>query len=315
MTKLKIVYLGTPDFAVKPLQALVNSGLVDILAVVTNPDRPVGRKQILTAPPVKVLAQELGIKVYQYNSIKKEGYIDLKSLSPDLLITCAFGQILSQEIIDLAPFGVFNIHGSLLPKYRGASPVQTAILNGDTKTGITIMKTDIGIDTGDIVYQKEIDILESDTSVELFNKLSALGGECIVTAIKRLLDKTVKYVKQDESQASLTKMIKKEDGLIDFTNSASQIVDKIRAYNPYPIAYAYLNGEMIKIHKARVYHGVLYRYSAGEIITCEDQMLLVGTGRGVIEILEIQKSGGKKMPAIDFLRGNKIQDNAYLRKC
>ena len=185
---MKIVYLGTPNFAVAPLMRLIESKKNNIVAVVTNNDKPVGRKGIITPPPVKVLAQKYNIPVYQYDKIRVEGVEDLKNLKPDIMITCAFGQILSKEILDIPRFGVMNIHASLLPKYRGASPIHYAILNGETETGITIMKTDVGIDTGDILISEKIKIGDAETCGELFDRLSNLGADLIEKALDLILD-------------------------------------------------------------------------------------------------------------------------------
>ena len=300
---MRILYLGTPDFAVLPLKKLVESKKYDIIGVVTNKDKPVGRKQILTPPPVKVLANQFGLPVYQYDKIRVEGLNDLKKLKPDLMITCAFGQILSQEILDLPKLGVINIHASLLPKYRGASPIHYAILNGETKTGITIMKTDIGIDTGDIIYQKEIDILPNETCGELFERLSELGADCLMQCLPSICDESAKFYKQDNNLATITKVIKKEDALIDFNDSAKNIVNKIRAFNPSPVAFCYFQSNPFKIYKAKE---VNLSGEAGKILKCDDQ-LIIACGENAISLLTVQKAGGKAMDIKDFLRGNKFE--------
>lgn len=307
---MRIVYLGTPDFAVLPLEELVNSGY-NVVAVITNPDRPVGRKQLLTPPPVKVKALELNIPVYQYEKIRVQGVEDLKSLAPDLMITCAFGQILSQEILDIPKYGVFNIHASLLPKYRGASPIHYAILNGEKKTGITIMKTDIGVDTGDIILQNEIDILDGETTGELFNRLSVLGAKSIVNGVKMLENGQICYKKQDENQASHSKMIKKEDAIIDWDLDALNVVNKIRAFNPAPIAFTFYKGEQLKIYSATV---VNFSGSAGEVLE-NNGKLVVACKSNAISIEKVQKAGGKAMNIVDFLRGNKIEKGEKLGQC
>ncbi len=305
MNKLKVLFLGTPDFAVKPLIALINNPNVEVVGVVTNKDKPVGRKQILTPPPVKALATQNGLPVYQYNKIREEGVKDLASLNIDLMITCAFGQILSQEILDIPLYGVYNIHGSLLPKYRGASPIQASVLNGEEETGVTIMKTDIGVDTGDIIYQKSIKILPNETAGELFVRLSDLGAECITAVIEQLISGNITFTKQNNQQATVTKMIKKEHAKLDFNLSAQEIVNKIRAYNPSPIAYALLNGEPFKIYRAEVVDFSQPCAKVGEVCKA-DKQLVVKTANGYISLLEVQKSGGKRLDAKTFLLGNKI---------
>lgn len=294
--------MGTPEFAVVPLKSLIENGF-DVVAVVTNKDKPVGRKQILTPPPVKVYAESKGIKVLQYSKIRAEGLNDLISLNPDLIVTCAFGQILSQEIIDTAKLGVYNIHASLLPKYRGASPISFAILNGEKETGVTIMKTDVGIDTGEILLSERVKIEDEDNLGSLSEKLSALGGKLILSALKIIETGDFALTKQDESLASYTKMIKKEDALIDFFGSAENIVNKIRAFDPSPVAYTLLNGEPFKIYCAKA---VDQSGNAGEVLD-SGKDLIVACGRGAISIEKVQKAGGKPMLISDFLRGNRIE--------
>ncbi len=299
---MRIVYLGTPDFAVKPLEAILNSGLYDVVAVITNLDRPVGRKQTVAPPPVKILAQARGLRVLQYGKIRLEGVEDLKALKPDLMITCAFGQILSKEILEIPKYGVLNIHASLLPKYRGASPIHFSILNGERQTGITIMKTDVGIDTGDMMLQKAIDIGTDETCGELFERLSVLGSECILEALDILSSGQAFFIKQDDNLATYSKLIKRELALIDWSRSATDIKNQIRAFNPAPVAYSYLAGEIFKIYSAEVCEG---RGIPGGILKSEKE-LVVACGQGALKLTKVQKSGGKPLEINDFLRGNKI---------
>ena len=299
---MKVVYLGTPDFAVLPLKAVFEKKGVEISAVICNRDKPAGRKQILTAPPVKQAALALGLPVFQYDKIRTEGVNDLKKLAPDLVITCAFGQILSQEILDIPKLGVINIHASLLPKYRGASPIHYAILNGEKQTGITVMKTDIGIDTGDMILQKSLDIGEKETCGELFNRLSVLGAECIGEALDLIVNGKVVFTPQDGDKATYTKTIKKEQAVIDWTRSAEEIVNAVRAFNPAPVAFTFLNGEPFKVYEAEISEG---RGKAGEVI-CADKEIVVGAGEKAVSLKRVCKAGGKIMSAADFLRGNKL---------
>ena len=303
---MKIVYLGTPDFAVEPLKRILSNPENQVVAVVTNNDKPVGRKQILTPPPVKQFAILNGIKVYQYDKISKEGIADLTSLNADLFITCAFGQILSQEIIDLPKLGVINIHASLLPQYRGASPIHYAILNGEKVTGITIMKTQLGIDTGDILLQKSLEIKENETCGELFDRLSVLGGDCIVEAIDLINKGQAEYKPQDNDKATYTKMIKKEFAKIDFSDSSINIVNKIRAFNPAPIAFTFYMGQPFKIFSASVENIDSSTFKVGEVID-NTNGLLIACGQGAIRLNLVQKAGGKQVSAKDFLLGNKIE--------
>ncbi len=301
---MRIVYLGTPDFAVKPLLNLIGNGY-NIVAVVCNHDKPVGRKQVLTPPPVKAVALENNIPCYQYDKIRLEGVEDLKALKPDLMVTCAFGQILSQEILDIPRLGVINIHASLLPKYRGASPIHYAILNGESKTGITIMKTDIGIDTGDIIMQEEIDIPEDQTMGELFESLSVLGAELIVKALPSIIDGTCTFTKQDDKIATLTKIIKKDMAKIDWNNNAKDIVNQIRAFNPSPVAFTTFENNPFKIYEAQVSS---LKGQVGKILKA-DKELVIGCKDSSVSLKVVQKAGGKPMNIADFLRGAKLNEN------
>ncbi|MBO5068144.1 MAG: methionyl-tRNA formyltransferase [Clostridia bacterium] len=298
---MRIVYMGTPDFAVLPLKYLVENNY-EVVAVVTNLDKPIGRKQILTPPPVKSFALERNIPVFQYGKIRAEGVQDLIDLKPDIIITCAFGQILSQEIIDIPSLGVINIHASLLPELRGASPIHYAILNGLKKTGITIMRTDIGIDTGDIICQREIEIKDDETCGELFERLSVLGAECIVEALPSIIDGSAKYIKQDEDKVTFSKIIKKDLAQIDWTESAEQNYNKVRAFNPAPVAFTFFNGEPFKIYQAKA----LDNSGVPGTILKSDNELIVACGKGSLSLLKVQKAGSKPMSASDFLRGNKL---------
>lgn len=300
---MRIVYLGTPDFAVAPLKAIMEVKNVEVVAVVTNHDKPVGRKQVLTPPPVKVLAKEKGIEVLQYKKIRLEGVEKLKELKPDLMITCAFGQILSQEIIDIPKLGVVNIHASLLPKYRGASPIHYAILNGEKETGITIMKTDVGIDTGDIIYQEKTEIQKNEKCGELFDRLSELGAKCIKRVLPDILTGKYKLIKQDDKLATYSKMVKKEDALIDFNDTAENVVNKIRAYNPSPIAYTFYNGEQYKIYDAEVDER---KGNVGDVISNSKELIIACKDKS-ISVKMIQKQGGKSMDIKSYLLGNKPQ--------
>ena len=298
---MRIVYLGTPDFSVLPLKKLVENGY-NVIAVVSNKDKPVGRKQILTSPPVKVYAESQNIPVFQYDKIRLEGVKDLQELKPDLMITCAFGQILSQEILDIPRLGVINIHASLLPAYRGASPIHYAILNGEKTTGITIMKTDIGVDTGDIISQKAIEINDDETCGQLFERLSQVGADLIIETLPTILNGSAKFVKQDNGKASHTKVIKKEQAIINWSDSAENINNKIRAFNPAPVAFCYFENNPFKIYSARV---VEVSGEAGVVLRA-DKELIIGCGDNALSLLTVQKAGGKPMNIQDFLRGNKF---------
>ena len=300
---MRIIYLGTPEFSVEPLKRIVEKGNHQVVGVVCNRDKAVGRKRILTPPPVKVYATQMGIPVFQYDKIRLEGVEDIKNLAPDLMITCAFGQILSKEILDIPSMGVINIHASLLPKYRGASPIHYAILNGETNTGITIMKTDVGIDTGDVMFSESVVIEDNDTCGELFNKLSILGADSIEKALYLLENGKALYTPQDDNMASYTKIITKQDALINWNKSSRQIFNHVRAFNPSPVAYTYLNGEPFKIFECEECNGV---GKPGEVL-CSDYQLIVACKEGAVKLKVVQKAGGKMLSISDFLLGNKIE--------
>ena len=306
---MKIVFLGTPDFAVKPLEALIDSHH-EVLAVVTQPDKPVGRKAIITPCDVKVYAQSRGVKTLSYNKIRLEGVQDLKALNPDIMVTCAYGQILSKEILEIAKHGVINIHASLLPKYRGSAPIQWSIINGDTQTGVTIMQTDVGVDTGDILKAVSLDIGENETAGELFDRLSILGAQTIVSVIDDIEKGNITPIKQDEETATHVGMLKKEDGKLDFTKSTKDIVNLIRGLNPWPIAFTNLKDKTLKVYSATACD---YKGIAGEVLFADIKNgLIVATGDGAIKINELQLEGSKKMSARDFLVGNKLSQGDKL---
>ena len=300
---MKVIYLGTPEFAVNPLKAIVSSGRHQVVGVVTQPDRPVGRKNIMTPPPVTVVANENGIPVFQYEKIRVEGVEDLKSLGADIMITCAYGQILSREIIDICPYGIINIHGSLLPKYRGASPIQSAVINGEKTTGITVMQTEEGLDCGDILAVFETPIGEEETSADLFARLSILGAKNICSVLDDIEDGKITPIKQDESQATLVKTIKKEDALIDFSKDALTVKNLINGMNPWPIAFTLKNGKKLKFYRARTAEG---NGKAGEVIVA-DKKLVIACGNGAVEIGILQEEGGKAMSAQSYLNGRKLK--------
>ncbi|MBQ7643027.1 MAG: methionyl-tRNA formyltransferase [Clostridia bacterium] len=299
---MNIIYLGTPEFAVAPLEAIISSDKHKVVGVVTQPDRPVGRKAVITPPPVKVAAQKAGIPVFQFEKIRTEGVDALKNLGADIMITCAYGQILSKEVLDICPFGVYNLHGSLLPKYRGASPIQYAVINGDKKTGITVMKTDVGMDTGDILKEYELEILPDETYGELANRLSVLAAEVVVPSLDLISENHI-LKRQDDSISSVVKPIKKEDSIIDFTNNSETVKNFINGLNPSPVARTWLYNKTLKIFKASKAD---FSGKAGEVVKCDDE-LIVACGAGSIIISELQEEGGKRMSACDFIRGRKIK--------
>ena len=298
---MKLVYMGTPDFAVPALEKL--AAVHEVAAVFTQPDKPVGRKQILTPPDVKVCAERLGIPVCQPASMKTpEAFELLKSFAPEVIVVAAYGQILPKAVLDLPAYGCVNIHGSLLPKYRGAAPIQQAVLNGDAVTGVTTMLMDVGLDTGDILLTKETPIGENETSAELFDRLSLLGGELILETLDALAQGSVTPKKQDEALATHTSKIDKSLCPIDFTSSAQAVHNLIRGLYSWPVATAQIGGKRVKIHKARIAKG---SGSAGVILSVKP--FVIACGEGAVEILELQPEGKKKMSAEAFAAGHDLK--------
>ena len=252
-----------------------------------------------------------GLKVLQYNKIRVEGVEDLKNLAPDIMVTCAFGQILSQEIIDIAPRGIINVHASLLPKYRGAAPIQYSIINGDTETGITIMQTEAGIDTGYILSVEKTPIDPDETAGELFERLSEIGAKLIVETLDKIEAGKITPVKQDETKATHVKMLTRETGKIDWAKSAKDIKNLVRGTNPWPAAHTFLNGKALKIFAVNALDGD-FDGQIGEVLRA-DKKLVVKCGQGAVEILEIQAEGGKRMSATAFDAGRKILKGDILK--
>lgn len=298
---MNIIYMGTPDFAVPALKKLYESKHT-VQAVFTQPDKPRGRKMVLTPPDVKVCAQELNIPVYQPTTFKsKEPLEIIKKYNPDVIVVAAYGKLLPKAVLESAKYGCINIHGSLLPKYRGAAPIQQSVLNGDKVTGVTAMQMAEGLDTGDILTVIETKIGENETSGELFDRLSILGGELIIKTLEMLENGEIKPVKQDESKATHTSKIDKSFCPIDFTKSAYEVHNKVRGLNPWPIATAELNGKKLKIYSTKVCEK---SGKAGTIISIKP--LIVACGSGSVEIIELQPEGKKRMPSAAFLAGHKL---------
>lgn len=304
---MRIAFLGTPEFALPSLRALIARG--DTIAVFTQPDRPVGRHSKLTPPPVKVLAEERGLPVYQFERIKRpEGVEALRAFAPDLMVTAAFGQLLSQENLDIPKYGCINVHGSLLPKYRGAAPIQWSVIDGETVTGVTTMMTDIGMDTGDILLQAETAIDPNETAGELYDRLAALGASLLHTTLSALEAGTLPRRKQEEAQATKCVLLKKEHGRLDFSSSSAEVHNRVRGTNPWPGAYALWDGEPLKIWKTRRVEGLFMQLDMpnGELFGDEKEGLYVQCADAPLEILELQAAGGKRLDGRTFLRGKPI---------
>lgn len=309
---MRIAFLGTPAFALPALRLLIQDG--HTLCVFTQPDKPVGRGAILTPPPVKQLAIEHGLPVYQPEKIRgADGLSALRTFAPELMVTAAFGQLLSTENLAVPTLGCINIHGSLLPKYRGAAPIQWAVINGEHTTGITTMMTDIGLDTGDILMKQEIAIGPEETAGELYTRMADIGAALLRETITRLEEGTLVRVRQDEAQATTCSMLKKEDGKLDFTQSAQQIHNRVRGTNPWPGAHALLQGAPLKIWRTRLADAALPELAAPGACYGDDKSgLYVACGDAWIEVLELQAPGGKRMEAKAYLRGRPLTGETLL---
>ncbi|NCB30476.1 MAG: methionyl-tRNA formyltransferase [Clostridia bacterium] len=307
---MRIAFLGTPDFAIPSFQMLIDEG--HELALFTNPDRPKGRHGALTPPPTKELACKHGIPVFQFEKIRlPEGVSALRAFAPELMVTAAFGQILSQENLDIPSLGCINVHGSLLPKYRGAAPIQWAIINGEQVTGVTTMLTEAGLDTGPILLKRETPIDENETAGVLFDRLAIMGAALLQETIAALLAGTLKPHPQNEDAATKCTMIKKETGRVDFTKPAKRVHDLVRGVSPWPGAYAEMEGETVKLWQTRRTE----RTERGEIGACvianPREGLFVQTGEGILEITELQFPGGKRMAAKAALLGHPMQGKLF----
>lgn len=317
MQNRKIVFMGTPDYAAGALKCLIEAGY-DILLAVTQPDRPKGRSGALQFSPVKEVALANGIPVFQPERIKKpEAVEELKKYEVDYFVVVAYGQILSQEILDMPRECCLNIHASLLPKYRGASPIQNVILHGEEKTGVTIQKMDIGVDTGDILYQKELILDKEETFETLHDRLMVLGGQAIVEALEALYTVGLTGTKQNDEESCYAPLIAKEEGRIDFTRSAKEIDCQVRGMNPWPSAFTSFRGKQLKIWKVSVADDSIQENSAdssgtntrkpGEIISVEKKYFEVATGDGILRVFELQLEGKKRMDTGSFLLGVKVE--------
>ena len=309
---MKIVFAGTPEFAVAPLQHIVDHGF-EVVGVITQADKPQGRKGVLTPPPVKVLAEKLGIPVLQPDKIRDQ-VESVRALGGEIMITCAYGQILTQEVLDSFPMGVWNIHAGLLPAYRGASPIQSCILNGETKTGVSVMKTELGLDCGDILMVEETPIEATETYGELSNRLSVLGAELIVKALHKLKSGAYTLTPQGDEGVNIVRKIGKEHAKIDFSKTATEIVDLVRGMNPAPVAYSELDGNTVNVYRAEKAvlneeeQTALTTAVFGEVLSDRPKRgLLVKCADGAVKLTEVQASGGKRITGGDFINGRKAK--------
>jgi methionyl-tRNA formyltransferase len=309
MAALRIIFMGTPELAAASLAALLQKPTFQILAAVTQPDRPKGRELKLQPSPVKQLALTAGLPVLQPEKARDEKFLaELRTLAPDLIAVAAFGQILPRSILELPRFGCLNVHTSLLPKYRGAAPIQWAILNGDTETGVTIMKMDVGLDTGDILTQRTTPIRDEDNAATLHDRLAQLGAELLVQTILDYVAGRIPSQPQDAAHATHVGKIKKEDGRIDWQQPARAIWNRIRAFTPWPGAFTFLPGppqpQLLKIWGAEI---VAQSGPPGEILQAEKTGLFIGCGQDALRVTVLQREGGRRMSAADFLTGQPLK--------
>src|SRR5215212_7695427 len=294
----KLVFMGSPNFALPSLQALNQQ--YEVVGVVTQPDRASGRGRALKAPPVKLLAQELGFPVIQPEKLRQpEAMEQLRAWNPDLIVVAAFGQILKKDVLYLPRFGCINVHASLLPRWRGAAPINAAILHGDEKTGVTIMKMDVGLDTGPILTQRSIPLTQEETAGSIFEKLSRLGADLLIETLPDYLSGKIEPVPQPEVGMTYAPMLKKEEGQLDLTHPAEELERRVRAFNPWPGAFMHMDGKLLKIHRA---HVEAEDVEAGQRLVYRDQPA-VGAGNGLLVLDEVQPAGKKTMSGKSFLAG------------
>ena len=311
---MRIVFMGTPDFSVPALKALVEAGH-EVAAVVTQPDRPRGRGKELQMTPVKVQALAYGIPVYQPEKVKDPAFVEiLRNLQPEVIVVIAFGQILSRDILDLPPYGCINIHASLLPKYRGAAPIQWAVIDGEKETGVTTMMMDVGLDTGDMLEKTIIPLDPKETGGSLFDKLSQAGGPLILSTLEKLKAGTAVRTPQTDEDSTYAKMLTKSLGQIDWSMEAAAIERLIRGLNPWPSAYTFVHGKTLKIWDADVLKESSDGAAPGQIIRTDPPSLIVAAGEALLSIRELQLEGKKRMDVETFLRGYTIEKGEILGK-
>ena len=311
---MKVVYMGTPDFAVPPLAALVKAGY-EVAAVITQPDKPKGRGKTLMPTPVKEEAMKHEIPVYQPVKVRDPEFVEiLRELAPDIIIVAAFGQIIPKTILDLPKFGCINIHASLLPKYRGAAPIQQAVIDGEKESGVTIMRMGTGLDTGDMISRIVVPIEAEETGGSLFDKLAQAGADLLIETLPSIENGTANYEKQpEESPTPYAAMITKKMGLMDFSKSAEELERLVRGLNPWPSAYTFLNGKTLKVWKSTVEKGVNGGKAAPGTITAVDKAgIHVACGENTLVLREVQLEGKKRMETDAFLRGYQVTEGTML---
>ena len=310
---MKIVYMGTPDFAVPPLAALVKAGY-EVTAVITQPDKPKGRGKTLLPTPVKEEAMKHENTVYQPQKVRDPEFVEvLKNLAPDMIVVAAFGQIIPKEILDMPKYGCINIHASLLPKYRGAAPIQQAVIDGEKESGVTIMKMGMGLDTGDMISQAVVTLSEDETGGSLFDRLAETGASLLIQTIPSIENGTATYTKQpEESPTPYAAMITKKMGLLDFSRNAEVLERLVRGMNPWPSAYTYLNNKTLKVWKAVVEDAESGKVAPGTIVGVDKKGIHVACGEKILVLQEVQLEGKKRMETDAFLRGYQVTEGTIL---
>ena len=303
---MKVMFFGTPDYAVNVLQAILDSRH-EVVAVVSQPDKAKGRSNKIVPTPVKQLAMAHNIPVFQYESIRKDDVSELLNIEADIIVTCAYGQIIGSNVLFAKKYGVINFHGSLLPKYRGSSPIQWALINGEKTTGVSVLQSGIGMDDGPVMLEKEIEILSDDNAITLFDKLSRLSADMVEETLDLIESNQAKFIPQDESLVSKCKMLKAEMGTIDFGKTASEVVGLIKGLAMWPNAHITIDGVYFKLYNAKLYEGEFEKYKNGEIVIANNkQGLVIKCSDGLIEITELLPINSKKMTAKSYLNGKQI---------
>ena len=307
---IRTVFMGTPEFALDTFQGLIDFGL-NLVAAYTQPDRPKGRGKKLAAPPVKELALKYEIPVFQPQKLREPAVVEeLKALQPDLIVVVAYGQILPKSVLEIPQYGCINVHASLLPKYRGAAPINKAIIDGETETGVTTMYMDVGLDTGDMLIKRSLPIGENETAGELHDRLAAIGREAMEETLRQICDGTLKAEKQDDERTCYAPMMKKEDGLIDWSQPATAVHNLIRGLDPWPGAYTHLDGEVLKVSATEVEADLSGK--PGEILSADKTGVRVACGEGGLVIDGLQLPGKKRLAAVNFLSGKPLFSGTIL---
>ncbi len=306
---MKAIFMGTPEFAVPSLKRMVDDGH-EIMGVFTQPDRPSGRGYKLIPPPIKALAAEIcNAPVYQPEKLKKSDAEEIiRTLAPDVIVVVAYGQMLPKSILDIPRYGCINVHGSLLPAYRGAAPIQWAVINGEAKSGVTTMRMDVGMDTGEILLVSDTEIGPDETAGELYDRLSLVGADCLSETLKVLPTGALISIPQEEKRATFAPMLKKELGAIDFARPTRELHNLIRGLSPWPGAFTALEGKRLKVHAARP---ALLQGAPGTLLS--ENALIIGTGDGSIELLEVQLEGAKRITGSELLHGQRLQTGRMLK--